>query len=177
MQQFDVLVVGAGLAGLRCAALLARRGVSVLLVDRKIRPDQAVHTTGIFVRRTLEDFEFPDGCLGPAIRHVHLYSPSGRKLTLVSPQDEFAVGKMGLLYCSLLKDAMQSGTVWRGGTSFVGSQPSGTASVVSLDRAGQTDQVKVRYIVGADGAKSRVAGDLGRNQLLDSNLGRFCVSH
>ena len=32
--------------------------------------------TGIFVRRTLEDFDIPEDCLGPAVRHVALYSPA-----------------------------------------------------------------------------------------------------
>ncbi|MDQ3522854.1 MAG: FAD-dependent oxidoreductase, partial [Gemmatimonadota bacterium] len=52
----DVVVVGAGLAGLQCTRLLAASGLRVLLVDAKAAVDRAVHTTGIFVRRTLEDF-------------------------------------------------------------------------------------------------------------------------
>ena len=64
----DVLVVGAGLAGLQCARGLAEKGVRVLLVDRKPAVDHAVHTTGIFVRRTLESFALPEACLGPPVR-------------------------------------------------------------------------------------------------------------
>ena len=41
--------------------------------------DTSIHTTGIFVRRTLEDFDIPDDCLGPAVRDVTLYSPSRRR--------------------------------------------------------------------------------------------------
>lgn len=70
--EYDVAVIGAGLAGLQCARLLAGQGVRVLLVDRKRSLDQAVHTTGIFVRRTLADFDLPEECLGPPVRHVTL---------------------------------------------------------------------------------------------------------
>ena len=43
----DVLVVGAGLAGLVAARNLAGRGVRVTLVDAKPALERRVHTTGI----------------------------------------------------------------------------------------------------------------------------------
>jgi multiple sugar transport system ATP-binding protein len=94
----DVLVVGAGLAGLECARRLGEAGVRVMLADRKPAVDHAVHTTGIFVRRTLESFALPEDCLGPPVRRVALYSPRGRSMVLESPHDEFRVGRMGALY-------------------------------------------------------------------------------
>src|SRR2546423_8481000 len=101
---FDVVVVGAGLGGLQCARLLARAGVRVLIADRKRALDEAVHTTGIFVRRTLEDFDLPADCLGAAVRGVTLYSPARRALALDSEHDEFRVGRMGRLYLRFLAD-------------------------------------------------------------------------
>jgi flavin-dependent dehydrogenase len=65
MENYDVIVIGAGLAGLQAACLLGQRGRRVLLVDRKPALDKSIHTTGIFVRRTLEDFNLPADCLGP----------------------------------------------------------------------------------------------------------------
>ena len=81
----DALVVGGGLAGLVCARGLASAGLSVWLIDQKRHLGERVHTTGIFVRRTLEDFTLPDACLGPAIREVVLYSPARRSLLAVEP--------------------------------------------------------------------------------------------
>ena len=91
METYDAIIIGAGLAGLQCARLLGRRGLSILLVDRKASLDLSIHTTGIFVRRTLDDFDIPEDCLGRPIRHVTLYSPSRRSMELVSDHDEFMV--------------------------------------------------------------------------------------
>ncbi len=79
----DVLVVGAGLAGLHTATGLARRGHDVLLVDRRSRLDGAVRTTGIFVARTLADFPLPAAHLGPPISRVVLHPPSGRRAVVL----------------------------------------------------------------------------------------------
>src|ERR687893_2784049 len=119
--EFDVLVVGAGLAGLQCARLLGRAGRRVLLVDQKRTLGEAVHTTGIFVRRTLEDFALPEDCLGPAVRHVTLYSPARRPLELASEHDEFRVGRMQRLYLRLLAECRACGVVWSPETRYLAS--------------------------------------------------------
>src|SRR5882672_2335051 len=120
MDRYDVVVVGAGLAGLQTARLLGERGVHVLLVDRKSSLDQAIHTTGIFVRRTLEDFALPEDCLGPPVRHVRLYSPARRFMDLESPHDEFRVGRMGALYQRLLDNCLRVGVEWMPATRYAG---------------------------------------------------------
>ena len=96
MKTFDAVIIGAGLAGLQCAKLLARRGAKILLVDRKNDLSKGVHTTGIFVRKTLEDFDFPAGTLGKSVKNVTLYSPKLKAMNLDSEKEEFRVGKMGL---------------------------------------------------------------------------------
>lgn len=161
----DVLVVGAGLAGLECARRLAEGGARVLLVDRKPAVDHAVHTTGIFVRRTLESFALPPDCLGPAVRRVVLYSPRSRALALESPHDEFRVGRMGALYRQALEACRGACVQWAPATGFVSLEPAGTGSVAILEHGGRRERVRTRFVVGADGAVSRVAPALG----LDAN--------
>jgi len=153
---YDVTIIGAGLAGLQCARLLARQGLNVLLVDRKNTLRQKIHTTGIFVRRTLVDFDIPDDCLGPAIKHVSLYSPAQRPLELVSQHDEFRVGRMGQLYERYLQQCLHAGVHWLPQTSYVShSVANGKVELQLSSRS-----VTTRYLIGADGARSRVARDL-----------------
>src|SRR5947209_18752148 len=118
MEAFDAVVIGAGLAGLQTARLLGARGLRVLLVDRKHSLNRGIHTTGIFVRRTLEDFDIPEDCLGPAVRHVTLYSPSRRSMDLASEHDEFRVGRMGKLYLRYLEQGLRAGVAWMPGTRY-----------------------------------------------------------
>jgi flavin-dependent dehydrogenase len=157
----DVLVVGAGLAGLECARRLGEGGARVLLADRKPAVDHAVHTTGIFVRRTLESFALPEACLGPPVRRVALYSPRGRRMMLESPHDEFRVGRMGALYRHGLEACVGAGVAWAPDSGLEALEPDGAGSVAVLVRGGRRERVRVRFVVGADGAVSRVGAALG----------------
>jgi flavin-dependent dehydrogenase len=160
MRRCDVLVVGAGLAGLWTARRLAGAGLGVLLVDARPRVDSRIRTTGIFVRRTLQDFALPDDCLGPPVRHVVLYSPARRPLRLESPHPEFRVGRMGPLYRRLLAETRAAGAEWRPGTRCSGFAWDEGGRIARLTGAG-AGLVRPRLVIGADGARSRVAGWLG----------------
>lgn len=161
MENYDVVIVGAGLAGLRCAGSLGVRGVRVLLVDRKASITDSIHTTGIFVRRTLEDFALPETCLGPPVRRVKLYSPARRAMVLESSHDEFRVGRMSKLYAHCLEECLRAGVEWSPATRYVGCDEARGRSIVRLETGRRAWSVRARYLVGADGAASRVARDLG----------------
>ena len=160
MKTFDVVIIGAGLAGLQCAKLLARGGVKILLVDRKTDLSRSIHTTGIFVRKTLEDFEFPAESLGKPIKNVSLYSPKLKMINLESDKEEFRVGKMNLIYDEFLQDAVSDGVRFARATSYKGAEISSGETIVNLAKRNEAYSVKTKVLIGADGANSRVAKDL-----------------
>ncbi|MEJ3746144.1 NAD(P)/FAD-dependent oxidoreductase [Actinomycetes bacterium KLBMP 9797] len=164
MQTVDVLVVGAGLAGLHTARLLARRHLNVLVVDRRRSLSTGIRTTGIFVRRTLDDFDLPDHLLGPGVRDVLLYPPSRRApIRLTSDRDEYRVADMAAVYAHAHRAAESAGARVLLGVRYVDAS-------MGVVRFAGAPPVATRFIVGADGAHSRVARDLG----LDVNR-RFLV--
>lgn len=163
MKSFDVVIIGAGLAGLQCAKLLGGRGVKVLLVDRKNDLTKGIHTTGIFVRKTFEDFDFPPSTLGKAVRKVKLFSPKLKEINLESERDEFRVGKMGKLYESFLQDCKNAGVQFANGTRYVSAKTE-KQTIVKLEKNGEIFEVETKILVGADGAVSRVAKDLGLDE-------------
>src|SRR5438045_583205 len=153
MKYYDVVVIGAGLAGLQCAQLLSAQGSQVLLVDRKPALTTTIHTTGIFVRRTLEDFVLPEECLGPVIRQVKLYSPRHRIQLLESNHDEFRVAQMGKLYLHYLEACSRAGVAWVPATHYRGWEAIDKTTLrVALETDRKPWSVQTRYLVGADGA-------------------------
>ena len=161
----DVIVVGAGLAGLETSRKLGSLGRRVVLIDAKHKLTERIHTTGIFVRRTLEDFTFPPDTLGPVVRDVTLYSPNGQKLELASEHDEFRVGRMGHLYSSLLDECRARGVTVLLGTKFVSAKHiDGRTSEVTVQSDQQQHSISTRLIVGADGARSNVAREIGLSE-------------
>ncbi|HYS52634.1 MAG TPA: NAD(P)/FAD-dependent oxidoreductase [Thermoanaerobaculia bacterium] len=165
--EYDIAVVGAGLAGLQVARLLGARGLRVLLLDRKTSLAAPVYTTGIFVRKTWEDFPLPAEQLTTPIRDVFLYSPSARRIHLAAAEDEFRIGRMQWIYLSMLEGCSRAGVRWLPGSRVVHCAPGNIAVL----RSNKTENFKVRFVIGADGARSIVAQQLGLDRNSDFLVG------
>jgi flavin-dependent dehydrogenase len=153
----DVLVVGAGLAGLHTATLLAQQGHDVFLAERRASLAGGIRTTGIFVRKTLDDFPLPPEHLVPPIRRVLLYPPNSRRpVSLISARDEYRVGDMAPLYATSADAAAKAGVRIALGTRYAGRQ----GNTFHLEGRDGPTRIRARFIVGVDGARSRVARDL-----------------
>lgn len=159
MKQYDVSIVGAGFAGLTCAKLLAEQGLRVLVLDRKQDLEKRIHTTGIFVDEVEALCPLPEH-LSRSVSAVRLYAPSGKKIHLHSSDKYFfKTTETPKVMTYLLEQSLAAGVEIKLGSPYQGAvQKKGLIEIKGYG-------VVSKYLLGADGAQSRVAADwgLGKN--------------
>ncbi|MCY4144581.1 MAG: NAD(P)/FAD-dependent oxidoreductase [Gammaproteobacteria bacterium] len=158
MADYDVVIVGASFAGLSCARAIARAGLEVLVLERKFRPDDLIHTTGILVKEAHEEWRAPEE-LVREIHRVRVYGPSLRSAAVERDDYFFLATDTGNLLGFLQEEARDCGVDVRLGIPFHdAARRNGQWHIDGAD-------ICCRYLVGADGARSQVAKslDLDRN--------------
>lgn len=157
----DAVIVGASFAGLACAAAMAERGASVMVLDRKPAAGARLHTTGILVRDAMDTVPLLDGVPPALVRRidqVRLYAPNLKHVDLCAPDYYFLATDTPGLMCWLARRAAASGARLRWGHAFRGAEPAGAGFDVG-EHVGTT-----RFLVGADGPRSAVARSLQLGQ-------------
>ena len=158
---FDAVVIGGGPAGATAADDLARRGHSVLLLDRagRVKP-----CGGAIPPRLIKDFAIPDSLLVARATSARMVAPSDARVDI--PIEGGFVGMVDRdVFDEWLRErARVHGAVRRSGTFERMSRGDDGISVIHyLERdrhqrgAGTPATVRARVVVGADGARSHVA--------------------
>lgn len=186
MEETDVLVIGAGPMGATTALALSRLGVRVQLVNRynwaantprahitnqravEVLRDLGVEEDAKLLATPWEwmgDTLFTTSLAGPEIARLRTWGTGEKRIgdylqgspcTLLDlPQD-----KMEPL---LIKHAAAQGAVLSFNTEYLShTQDADGVTVLLRDvHSGRERQVRVQYLVGADGAKSKVMNDAG----------------
>jgi 2,4-dichlorophenol 6-monooxygenase len=182
----DVFIVGTGPAGAAAALALASAGVKNIAITRyrSTSPDPRAHITN---QRAMEFFR--DCGLEQAAKqistpwsfmgeHVFAASLAGEEFGRISAwaRSAAAIGEhlaaSPSTYCDLpqlymepliVGEASQRGADIRFHTEYLShQQDAGGVTVRLRDRLNQHDyEVRAKYLIGADGARSKVAADIG----------------
>jgi digeranylgeranylglycerophospholipid reductase len=146
----DLIIVGAGFAGLACAQSAVRRGLRTWVLERKPAVGMRVHTTGLLVKEAAEEWDTPPR-LTRKIHGVRLYAPSLAHVDLTSPGYYFLATDTPALLRWFAREAQRAGAVIVPGRSFRAAQR--VEGGIELADSG----LRARYLVGADGPRSSVA--------------------
>ncbi|MCX8022734.1 MAG: NAD(P)/FAD-dependent oxidoreductase [Syntrophorhabdaceae bacterium] len=111
MDIYDVIVVGAGPAGLYASRLLAEKGYSVILLDAKEEVGKNVICTGIVGRDIFQRFDIPDKSLIRFIQNIKVLSSGGKTITYNHPFPFACVVDREGFDKSLFESAIKKGVV------------------------------------------------------------------
>ena len=157
---YDCVVVGGGPAGATAATDLAAAGRSVLLLDRagRIKP-----CGGAIPPRLIRDFAIPDHLIVGRAVSARMIGPSDTAVDMaVDPAG--GGGFVGMVDREVFDEWLRERAADAGAARSTGAfdrlerDADGTAIVIyTAERGGAEHRVRARCVIGADGARSRVA--------------------
>ncbi len=170
MEEYDVLVVGAGPGGSSAAKKCVDRGLKTLLIDRQKLPRRKA-CSGI-IANVSQNYVFEN--FGPIPESAYGKPYVSKGMAFHFPSSGTVISDTDCYHPYVWRDkfdhflATSSGAKLQDETSFVNLDVKDKNIDVTLRHKGKNRKVRVKYLVGADGGRSKVtlkhAPDVFKNQ-------------
>ncbi|MBF0586004.1 geranylgeranyl diphosphate reductase [Prosthecochloris sp. N3] len=153
--RYDVAVIGGGPSGAVAAAILAKAGLSTVLIERNL--ENVKPCGGAIPLGLIEEFSIPEPLVEKKLSHMSVRSPKGRMISMEMPN-----GYVGMVrrerFDSYLRDkAVRLGAdIVEALVREIQQDSSGYTILLSKGLA----PIQADFIIGADGANSRTAEEL-----------------
>jgi geranylgeranyl reductase len=148
---YDVVIVGAGPAGLACARILAANNLKVIVLERKEKVGPKVCAGGItwngLIRRV------PESLVEKRFAKQYIHTPL-QHLGISAPEPIIATVNREKLGQHMAQEAEKAGAEIR--TSVHVKAIGDDTVTVAYRRSEKEEKVKFRYLIGADGSSSLV---------------------
>jgi 2-polyprenyl-6-methoxyphenol hydroxylase-like FAD-dependent oxidoreductase len=196
----DVLVVGAGPVGLTLALDLARRGVRVLLVEKREQPLRLpkmersnprtmeiwrrlgvmdeIRAAGLPAHMPMDVVIVRNLVEAPLVRQVYLSVTATRERIAATndgsmPREPYQLVSQFVVEPILLARAQRTANIEvRQGVELIGLQQDDQGVTARMrDSSGEISEVRCRYLVGCDGGGSTVRKELGIQLQGDAGIG------
>jgi geranylgeranyl reductase family protein len=163
MKHYSVIVVGAGPGGSTCAYALARKGVDVLLLERARLP-RLKPCGGGFPEKTraLYDFDLSP-VLEKTVREAVISIQGQRHIFIPGPEGMGYMVMRDKFDALVAQQAQAQGVEFHQEEECLSVEPEKNRWIVRTNK----DTYSTEFLVGADGAPSRIAGQLGLMRSFD----------
>ena len=156
-RMFDVIVVGAGPAGLYSALLLAEEGFDVAVLEEHAVPGLPTHCTGVISDELSDLFKVPDTLILNRPRSCTVVAPGGTEVSFSAHGESIAVIDRGQFDAELALAARRAGVELRTGLRV--DQVSVASTHVSVGGSGA--RLHARACILACGVGYRLHRQLG----------------
>jgi digeranylgeranylglycerophospholipid reductase len=160
MDEYDIIIVGAGPAGLNAGIYAAEQGVNTLIIDKKQELGIPIRCAEATVETIFHDFKIKPTkeTVANKVNVMKLYSSKGRKIEVAVKIQGYILNR-DKFEQYLGQRAEDAGAKIQLNTTVVGLK--GNAVKITEDRGETSTDLRGKIIIAADGVESRLARWVG----------------